>query len=86
MIKSINLISLFLLFSLPMIAGAFLYGELALNVFINSEFATYSHSALNVLMVGMFFYGLSILIICLMMALTKTKNILFIATFSSKIA
>ena len=71
-------INLFLLIGLPMIAGAFLYGELAISIFINSDFATHSYLALNVLIVGMFFYGLSILMICLMMAFIKTKNILFI--------
>lgn len=80
--KSINFaVNLFLLISLPMIAGAFLYGELALSIFIDSEFATNSYPALNVLIIGMFFYGLSILIICLMMALMKTKNILLINAF-----
>lgn len=76
-------VSLFLLISLPMIAGAFLFSELALTIFINPEFATHSHSALNILIIGMFFYGLSILMICLMMALTKTKNILLINAFGA---
>lgn len=71
-------LSLYMFLCIPMIAGSFLYGSQALSIFIDASFAISSSKPLVVLMFGMFFHGLNILLISLLLAHKKTKDLLFV--------
>ena len=75
--------NLFFLIAIPLMAGAFMYGELVLTLFLNADFAKESYVSLRILILGMLFYGQSIIMFCILSALIKTKKLLFLNSITA---
>lgn len=75
--------NLFFLIAIPLMAGAFMYGELVLTLFLNADFAKESYVSLRILILGMLFYGQSIFMFCILSALIKTKKLLFLNSITA---
>lgn len=70
-------LSLFYLLAIPAIFASYIFGREVITLFINEEFGENSSFILPILVISMFFYGTSMILSSLLIALLKTK-ILFL--------
>ena len=70
-------LSLFYLLAIQAIFASYIFGREVITLFINEEFGENSSFILPILVISMFFYGTSMILSSLLIALLKTK-ILFL--------